>query len=323
MANLTNKNLDFLSNEELINVLQSVLNELDVVISAGAHRSATYLAVSAIEGLLGELIRLLRISPSTIAGHWPQYRGKDKGFDHLTLEDKINIFKYSGALPVSFDENLYHTVREYRNYMHPMVELKDLRPIRQSVGQLALGCLNALIEKYESMRFVASQRWQLVGGLAQVPANNVIHMPQKPGEFISLLVSEQSAKDFRGMKFRVIIPPGAIFNFIYSYFSLNEFMGARIEGREGYKGLAGKLKCTKWEAWTIDDQYTASSEPDPLLQEHNVEINLDSPEDFSIAVDGKYLELKRTDWDFRPEGKIGFITEWGGVSILDLEIQTR
>jgi hypothetical protein len=63
MTNLTNKDIEFLSNQDLIGVLRSVLNELDVVSSSGAHRSTTYLAVSTIEGLFTEILALLRIQP--------------------------------------------------------------------------------------------------------------------------------------------------------------------------------------------------------------------------------------------------------------------
>ncbi len=62
MANLTNQNIDFLSDRELVNILLSVLNEIDLVASVGGHRSTTYLAVSAIEGLFSEILRLKQIT---------------------------------------------------------------------------------------------------------------------------------------------------------------------------------------------------------------------------------------------------------------------
>jgi hypothetical protein len=58
MANFTERDIEFLSNQKLIDLLRSLLDEIDVVASAGAHRSITYLAVSAIEGLFGEILNL-------------------------------------------------------------------------------------------------------------------------------------------------------------------------------------------------------------------------------------------------------------------------
>src|SRR5258706_6971748 len=131
MTNLTNKSLEFLSNEELINILQSVLSEIDVAENVKAHRSTTYLAVSAIEGLFGELLKLLMLEPSTVPS-WP----KDRNGKYLkpeSLNNMIEIFDAANALPDDFKLDFYHTLRQYRNYMHPKTELHDLKPIKQSV----------------------------------------------------------------------------------------------------------------------------------------------------------------------------------------------
>jgi hypothetical protein len=207
--------------------------------------------------------------------------------------------------------------------MHPERELKNQTPIAQSIGQLALACLNALIEMYSPLRFVAGQEWKLLSGLCQVPAKKVIHMPN-PGDSVSLLISEQQATQFREMNFRVIIPPDAIFNLIYNYSSLDDFMGARIEGRS-FNGRGednGRLHCTKWRAWSISGHYTTSSEPNPDKREHTVRVILDPARDFAVIVDNVQLDLSSgVHWGFDPQGKIGFLTERGVVSILDLTIQ--
>jgi hypothetical protein len=170
MTDLTNKDIEFLSNRELIEILRSVLNELDVVAGRGAHRSTTYLAVSAIEGLLGEILTLLRIDPKggAVPPRWPVNRGgTPKRSSKLTLEERETVLHAAGALPQVF-EQLYSPLRRFRNYMHPARELKDQKPIAQSTAQLALAALNALIEQYQSRRFVAKQEWTRVYGLAQV-----------------------------------------------------------------------------------------------------------------------------------------------------------
>ncbi len=106
MASLTNKNLDFLSNEKLINILRSVFDETDVVGISGAHRSTTYLAVSAIEGLFGELLKLLRLEPSTVPG-WPTDKNR-KNIKPDSLNNMIDIFDAAKALPDNFSKDFYH-----------------------------------------------------------------------------------------------------------------------------------------------------------------------------------------------------------------------
>ncbi len=322
----TNKNLDFLSNENLVTILRSLLDEIDLAVNSGAHRSTTYLAVSAIEGLFGEILKLKGILPSrtVIPTSWPtDKRGQPKPVGELTLKEREDVLQAAGALPPSFDK-LYGPVRVYRNYMHPERELKERTPIAQSVAQLAVACLNALIEQYGSLRVAAGHEWHVEYGLAQVPADNIIQMPQNPGEFASLLVSERPVGDFREVKFSVIVPPNAIFNLVYSYYSRDRFKAARIEGRvrEDGRGLDnGRLICTKWRVWAIDAPYTAQSEPGPSKHEHSVHLVLDPPGSFALYVDGVSLVLERgIGWEFDPAAKLGFMTEWGAISIADLQV---
>jgi hypothetical protein len=55
-----------------------------------------------------------------------------------------------------------------------------------------------------------------------------------------------------------------------------------------------------------------------------VRVILDPPGTFTLNVDNVRLELQGgVDWDFNPQGKIGFMTENGLVSVTDLEVQTR
>jgi len=136
MVNFTNKDIEFLSNRELVDILRSLLHELDVVASSGAHRSTTYLAVSAIEGLFGEILKLLRIQPSTVPQAWPtDKKGKPKALTDLSLYERELVLQAANALPQDF-EKLYGPVRGFRNYMHPERELKERTPIANPLDSL-------------------------------------------------------------------------------------------------------------------------------------------------------------------------------------------
>lgn len=332
MASFTNKDIYFLSNQELIDILRSLLGELDIVAAAGAHRSTTYLAVSAIEGLFDELWKLLRVKRGVVPPEvWPKYEGgtnkdKPKEIRYLSRGDKEQILQAIDALPRDFAK-LYEPVRRFRNYMHPDRELKEQTPIDQSIAQLALACLNAIIEKYSSQRFAAMQQWQLEYGLAEVLADGMISMPQIPGGRVSLLVSENQARSIQEITFDILVPPDAIFNFVYNYFSLNRFRAARIEGRVGQSGRGadnGQVLCTRWGAWAMSGRYTEDSEPDPNRRRHTMRAVLNPPDSFALMVDGKSLALdNEVGWDFDPDGKIGFMTELGPVSVVDLQVRAR
>ncbi len=101
MTNLTNKSLEFLSNEELINILQSVLSEIDVAENVKAHRSTTYLAVSAIEGLFGELLKLLMLEPSTVPS-WP----KDRNGKYLKHDEYVDIVNLESFIALANKSHL-------------------------------------------------------------------------------------------------------------------------------------------------------------------------------------------------------------------------
>ena len=311
MASLTNKNIEFLSDRELISILLSVLNEIDMVANLGAHRSTTYLAVSTIEGLFSDLLRLKQVA-------------SEKESNDLALKVKYDKLQTAEVISKDF-QSLFAPLIKYRNYIHPHLEDGEF-PITQSVAQRAIASLNSLIEQYEKLRFIANQEWHLEYGIAQVPANNVIYMPQNNGDPVSLLVIKLPAQHFQEMTFRVRIPAHAIFNFIYNFSSLDKFMGARIEGRigENGRGLAnGRIVCRKWRKVDISGQYTKESEPNPQKLDHLVKIVMNPPTDFSITVDGVRIELEnKLHWGFRPKEKIGFMTECGDVSILDLKIKT-
>lgn len=324
MTDLVNKNIGFLSNRELEIILRSSLEELDLVANSGAHRSTTYLAVSAIEGLFAELIRLLDIQPSDVPGAWPNKSRSTtpKKPKNLDLHEKERVLDAAGALPQDF-EKLYEPVRRFRNYMHPERELKDRKPIKQSVGQAAVACLNALIEKYSAQRFAANHVWKLVQGEARVPADKTIEMiPSGRG---ALLVTDAAANSLTRMMFRLLIPPGAIFNLVYNYSSIDHWRAVRVEGREGPSGRGqdnGLIECWAWGAWANSGRYI--NEPDPKLRQHEIQVVLDPPGSFQTFVDGVLLELADgVDWGFDPDGRVGFMTELGLVSIVDLTLEAR
>ena len=97
------------------------------------------------------------------------------------------------------------------------------------------------------------------------------------------------------------MPPDTIFNFLFSYSSLDRWRAARIDSRQGRDG--GLLLCSHWQAWNVIGRYT--KEPKPETLKHSVVVTCDP---FAIAVDGVALSLERNvDWGFDEDGQIGFM----------------
>ena len=322
--------LDFLSNDDLARVLRSILEEMDLVASIGAHRSTLYLAASAIEALSGDLVKLKRLEDQKAENPtWPVEKvgGQKKHLESLTFEEKLAVLEAASLLPKKSQE-LFQVIRQMRNYVHPDKEvrkLSDLPSVPQSRAQVAVACLNALIELYKSLRFVAGQEWRLRNGYAKIVTSDkasTILLPAFMREKEhSILTSELQAERFQLVSFDVLIPKGFIFNFIYNYEFSRQFRGARVDGRgrNGSGGDNGRLVFFDENHWSRDFEYSTDTEPDPESPEHTVRVTLGSRETFSIEVDGKLLVLDSgRGWDFDPTKKFGFMAEHGPVTISNL-----
>lgn len=361
IPNYINTNLEFLSNEKLINILGDVLQEINATISVGAHRSTLYLAVSAIEAIGSELLKLkgsneakklieiidslhkerllprfgydenteyLDVSPievienelSTLLKIIEELKKKDlkEIIDSLHKDSLLPPFRYNYKnegkdISKDISKDIYHLVRNYRNYIH-LDEKIESYP-KQSATYLALACLNALIEHYENKRFVAESTWDLKYGVCRV-SNGIIHMPQKiPVSFpnVPILVTEIEAH--KGISFGVKLPEDAIFNFVYNFKHLGDFMAFRIDGRKpGYRDN-GRLICEKWPNWLCQNRY--KKEPE-VKASYKVNVNFENQ--FEVKIDDEKLELNNAEWKFEKNYAIGFMTELGPVSISNIEL---
>lgn len=319
MTEYTNKNLGFLSSEILATKLRSMLDEIEVAATHGNHASTTVLAVSVIEGLCNDLVGLEGITAEQVPKQWDQFDGKYVDRSRLRLITLLKILRKAKMLPKAFLP-YYDTLRVERNRIHPAADSSDRPSIPLSTAQLSLAALNALIEKYEAIRFAGGQKWRLTNGIATVVESNRIYLPAA-SHSIPLLVSEEPATTFQSLVCQVHIPQDGILNFVYSYVSQDHFMAARIEGRNdnGRGRDNGKLVCHKWTEWRIDADYTVASEPDPAMREFELKVVMGSQGHFAVFVNGTQLELEGdVGWDFDPNGKIGFLAEQKNITISNL-----
>jgi hypothetical protein len=75
----------------------------------------------------------------------------------LVLAEKIELAKDLGVIAPEFHDT-FKKFKEFRNYMHPLAELKDRHPLDIGLGQIALGLMNHTISKLQKIRFIEENR---------------------------------------------------------------------------------------------------------------------------------------------------------------------
>lgn len=133
------KSFDFISNNELKLILERDYLEIQRNISSSNWKSAIILSGGSIEAILLEL--LLRDS------------SKAKGSSKAPKENDLNKWDLNSLLEVALEEKLIddgiaklgHTVREYRNLIHPGVEIRKRLKVEPEEAKIAIEVLNILI----------------------------------------------------------------------------------------------------------------------------------------------------------------------------------
>ena len=324
LAEHTNKDVLFLSDQKAVEIVRSILAEVDQLVSVGAYRSIVYLCVSAIEGIFGDLLTLLQPTDKKVAGSWPKENGHLRRVSTLKLRERENILRDAGALPPTF-EALYEPLIGFRDFVHLDAELRNRDRIELATSQAALSALNALIEKYRFVRFLSGARWTVHHGAVQVSSpEGQVHLMPSQGDDIALLVSNDRAQKWIGISFDLVIDQGSVFEFIYNFRSKDVFRAVRFDKRVGPAGgswNSGRLVCTQWRNWTIDSRL--NNEPDVNKEHHKVEIKWPRGQDLKLLVDGAEVRpADRPNWGFRRDQRIGFMSECEDCRLFNLSILT-
>jgi len=119
---LTTKDLGFVSDPDLLLIIEDLLDEIDKVYAVSGFRSALYLSVSAVEGILKHVLKL-NSQDAFGANSYPTNKsGNPKNIEDLSLFECIPICKEISLIPQNL-ETTYDQLRQFRNYIHPELEL--------------------------------------------------------------------------------------------------------------------------------------------------------------------------------------------------------
>ena len=265
----TSKDLNFLSDPELAQIIRTILTEIDSLVIVRAHRSLIYLSISTLEGILSNVLALNINRIQTFPSYPKKKGGALKKIDDLNLAEKIAIAKDLEIITPDFFDT-FKKFKEFRNYMHPLLEVKDKHALDIGLGQIALGLMNHTISKLEKIRFIQEKIWKVISGIP------VYNSSQKQIEFKlfrplrthSFLVTEDYAGNNIEVNFDLHIGEDAVFNFVFNYENEERFHMLRFETRRNE--FCGILHCEHKYAWRLIEEYNSkwnikTAEPNKVL----------------------------------------------------------
>ena len=129
---------------DLKQILQSRIEEIRKCIKSKAYLSVLFLTGSTLEGLLlGYAMQYPKAFNSSPAAPKDEYK-KIKAFGNWTLSDLINVAYELGLLNEDIKKHS-HTIRDFRNYIHPKEQLKSLFYPDESTARISWQVLKACV----------------------------------------------------------------------------------------------------------------------------------------------------------------------------------
>lgn len=315
----TRKDLSFLSDPELAQTIRTILSEIDSLAIVRAHRSMLYLSMSTLEGILSNVLMLnanrIRTLPT-----YPKKKGGVifKDLDDLDFAEKIEISKDLGIIAPEFFDT-FQRCRRFRNYLHPLLEVKDEYPLDIGLGQIALGLMNHTMARLEEMRFIGEKIWRVISGIPVYDSSRneigfkVFH-PIRTDSF--LITKDYSGHDLQ-IDFDLHIGEEAVFNFVFNGEDEESFHMLRFETRTNE--FCGLLHCEHKYAWHLIEEYNAQW-PITTAGPNRVSIRIESAE-LKVYLNGQE-ELSGKSIPCDNNKYIGFFNEIKDVYIRNLAITT-
>ncbi len=137
----------FIKDAKLREIIERDYKELSLrLYPGGAWKSTVIMAGSILEAILHDVLasdpgRQGKALASTTANEKP---AKGKAMDEWSLHVLIKVAGEIGVLPQDREECIDRVLRDYRNFVHPKVEVKTASPCTEAEATLAKGGLDAV-----------------------------------------------------------------------------------------------------------------------------------------------------------------------------------
>ena len=314
---LTTRELGFVSDPELFVIIRDILDEIDRVFSVSAFRSALYLSLSAVEGVLKHALKL-----NSKKAHGAKSFPTGKKIEDLTLFQCIPICSELSLIPPEFTTT-YDQLRQFRNYIHPERELSSKYNINIGISQLGIGILNMTLIHLSRLRFIEGGTWRVISGEPQYSlVNRQLVLPRYKFPSYPFIVTDYFKNSDFTLEFTAEVPADAIMNFVFNYSSEDSFNMIRIDKRKDRDDETkplddGLFVCNDKLHWRKKAEFISS--PDLTPQRHAISIQVIGTS-LKFIVDGSEVSPRDNRWDYDPNKSIGFFNELYRVNIEGLKI---
>jgi hypothetical protein len=325
---ITNKQLDFISDVDLRTALLERLQELDRVFLVNANYSTIFIALGAIEGIFKYIASLYKDDIRSSPSYPMNPKGTKKRFDRLYIDELYFELKNLSILPdIPEYKTLYQLFRQYRNFIHPDAQVRKGWEIEVGQAQLALGLLNATIQNLDRNIFIGKHIFEKVSGNPIYDSRNILRLESGGTPHNSFIVLNQSITEKLTIAFELDLPYHSLLNFVYNFLEEGDFKMVRLDNRRNSAYPNAVLRSSQKYSWN----YYLDVYP-PLLSEKenfSVRIEIDlTQRKFEFIVDGKSYKFSKKHGkdidlinEIEPNRKLGFFNELGPVKLSNLNIE--
>lgn len=321
-AEFTKKDINFIDDIALREILYERLNELDRISIFRGNYSTIFLAISTIEGIFKHIASMFRAEILQSPNYPLTENGERKKFGNLSINELYRLLKELNVLPdIPKFEDIYDIFRHYRNFIHPQAQKKKTWPVDLGHAQMALGLLNATIHNLAEYIFIEKEKFKRVEGNPDY-FNRVLNLELHRTPLHSFLVLDREVSSTLSLNFDLELPVDSLFNFVFNFVDEGNFNMLRLDNRRVYRNCV--LRCTQKFLWK-PILFTERNDP-PEKPLFAVGINIDFQKKvFSLDVDGDAYNFKDLNGnvkdlfdEFKPNLKIGFFNEIGTVKLWNI-----
>jgi hypothetical protein len=325
---ITNKQLDFISDVDLRKALLERLDELDRVFLVNANYSTVFGSLGAIEGIFRHIALIYKdeiLSSST----YPRTRkGNKKEFNHLTLDELYIELKTLEILPdISEYEHLYKLFRNYRNCIHPQEQVLKGWKIDLGQAQMAIGLLNATTQNLDRNIFIGKHIFEKVAGNPYYDSKKVLQLEFIGTPHNSFLILKRPISQKLLITFDVDLPQGSLLNFVFNFVNEGDFKMLRLDNRRNRPYPNAVLRSSQKYSWNVSLRANPLKPPD--IEQFPVRIDLDfSSRLFEFIVNNVIYTFEDLDNKTRhlfdeihQNRRVGFFNEVGIAKLSNIEIE--
>ena len=224
----------------------------------------------------------------------------------------------------NFDQ-IYTLFRNYRNFIHPQKEKKELWPVGLGQAQMAIGLLNATIDQISKYIFIGSEILERVTGHPRFDLSKVLHLDTSDARTDSFLILKRKIDSALNLSFDLDLGKDAIFNFVFNYVDDSNFKMLRLDNRDRPRTPNSLLYSKQKFHWFIVAKADHEQPPEGVI---SLKIEIDTEKNrFLYTVNGDSYKFSKEDGkevdlfqEFKKGLRVGWFNEIDPVKLSNIKI---